>query len=79
LLFGALGNGGFAPAVSAGNLETGGSVAALSTPASAALAVGTLHCNSVSADAAAGKRARSPSANRLGSGDDGLDAYTLRF
>ena len=76
---GALGYGGFAPAASACNLPTDGSVAALSTPATGALAVGTLHCNSVSADAAAGRRAHSPSANRLGFADGGLDAYTLQF
>lgn len=71
----ALGSGDSEPAASACRSPTGDSVAWPSTPATAAPARGTPHCNSAPAAAGAGTSAYSPSANTSGAEDDEHEAW----
>ena len=66
----AVGSGDSAPAASACRWRTGDSVAWPSTPATAAPARGTPHCNNAPAAAVAGTSAYSPSKNISGAEDD---------
>jgi len=75
----ALGSGDSAPAASACRSRTGDSVAWPSTPATAAPARGTPHCNNAPAAAGAGTSAYSPSTNISGAEGDEHEAWAPKL
>ncbi|HEX2696401.1 MAG TPA: hypothetical protein VHM28_01755, partial [Anaerolineales bacterium] len=75
----ALGSGDSAPAASACRSGTGDSVAWPSTPATAAPARGTPHCNNAPAAAGTGTSAYSPSTNISGAEGDEHEAWAPKL